>query len=150
MGANAPAKVHLTWLAADAKTIYLAGFKVDEKGRDDEPENPARVRRIEASTGKWLDELVIAEKKDAKKSMIIQSVMLGNAEVVVLSSTADDDKGFEGVGQLVGYRVSCFKGGEVRAQWSKDFPSAGKTGRDGAALLWSARAPDKFVPIFNI
>ena len=144
--ATAPEKIHLSWLTANSKVVYLAGYTVNEKNEEAQAESPLRVRRLDLASGKSLEDLVIANKADRKKNHSLQNVLASDGRVVVLSASTDDDRGFEGVGQLVPYRVTCFKDGEARPLWSKTFPSAGKTARDDAALLWAARAPEKVQP----
>ena len=135
--------VQLVWIAADAKTVYLAGYKSEEKSQHERPEAPARVRRLEIASGKWLGDLVVGGKLEPTQTEMIETVLVGKGHVVILSTTVDDDKGFAGVGQLIRYRVSCFKEGEVRPLWSKTFTSAGKVARSGVALLWAVRAPEQ-------
>jgi len=97
-------------------------------------------------SGKWLDELPLDSKPEAKQTQSIQALLPGDGQAVVLTATTDDDRGLEGTGQLISYQVNCFKAGETRPLWSKSFPSAGKVARPGVGLLWAARAPDKVQP----
>ncbi len=143
--AEAPDDLQLVWLEADSKVIYFAGLEVKGDKQIDMSGKPARVRRLAIDSGKWLDEIVL-DKPRAKEVELVESLVSDHGKVVILSAIRDDDKGFEGEGELVGYRVSCVNAGESRSLWTKAIASAGKVGRPGAALLWSARAPEKVRP----
>jgi hypothetical protein len=116
----------LAWLAADDKVIYLAG--------------PLRVRRLETATGKWLDDLILNERPEAKENESIISALANGTHVIVLTAKADDK------GQLDFFQVHSFKAGETKPIWSSKFQSAGKTASPGAFLLAAARPPAKAQP----
>src|SRR6516164_56555 len=42
--ATAPEKIHLSWLTANSKVVYLAGYTVNEKNEEAQAESPLRVR----------------------------------------------------------------------------------------------------------
>jgi len=142
---QSPDETRLVWLGADEKVAYFAGYTV-QMSNCMRPDSPCRARRLELQSGKWLDELPLDNKPEAKQTESIQGLLTGSSQVVVLTATTDDDKGLEGVGQVVSYHVICFKAGETRPLWSKTFPSAGKVARADAVLLSTAGAPDKVQP----
>jgi hypothetical protein len=144
--ATAPGATNLVWLAADARFIYLAGYRKDKDSENERSDTPLRVRRIETASGKWLDDLPVNGKVDPGQTETIQAALVNAAHVVVLTVTTKEDTGWAGAGQLVSYRVSCFKPGETRSLWSKTFPSVGELARPGAILLWAARSPEKIQP----
>jgi hypothetical protein len=144
--AKAPDETELAWLGADDKFIYFSGYKSEKKSEDWRPESPLRVRRLELDSGKWQSDLPVAGKPGPKEAESIQAALTNGARVVVLTATTNDDKGFEGVGQMISYHLSCFKVGEVGLLWSKTIPSAGNKARPGVALLWAAGAPAKVQP----
>jgi hypothetical protein len=143
--AEAKPELQLVWLGTDAKVIYLAGIEPNNDKLVEKSGVSAKINLLEVESGKWLEELVL-EKPEAKEIERVEALEVSNNQVVVLSAIRDNDKGFEGEGNLLRYRVSFFKDGGTRPLWSKTYTSAGVVARDGAALLWSSRSPEKARP----
>ena len=138
--AKAPDDIVLAWLAADDKAIYLAGYQRDKNTRRYKPESPARVRRLDPASGKWLDDL----KLEVKANEGVEGVLTGNGRVAVLTVAGDEPDAKPD--QAGAYRVSYFDAGATKARWSKSFASAGKLASPGVFLLAAARMPDKVQP----
>jgi hypothetical protein len=94
--AKAPAGLRLAWSAADEGTIYLLGYDVDKKTESLRPESPARVRRLDRASGKWLEALPIGGKPGPKQSEGVTAVLPGGGRVLVLTATTDRDDRWEG------------------------------------------------------
>jgi hypothetical protein len=131
---------HLVWLASDETAIYFAGFTRSKDSKDYLPDSPARIRRLDHASGKWLEDLAVGGKVGEKEQETIADVVGAKDCVTVLTVVTDQDR------QLAAYRIWCFRPGETRPLWSKSFPSAGKLARPGAFLLFSTGSPEKAVP----
>jgi hypothetical protein len=138
---DVPADTALIWLASDEQAIYLAGFQTDKKSGRYRPESPARVRRLEPTTGKWLADLEL----DARPGEGVEAVLTGNGTVMGLTISDDEPRRKE-ADKPGGHRVSAFDAGATKARWSKSFASAGALARPGVMLLAASRMPDKVRP----
>lgn len=138
--AKVPDDTALVWLDADDKAIYLAGYQRDKNTQRYKPESPARVRRLDPASGKWLDDLEL----EVKPNEGVEGVLAGNGRVAVLTVAGDEPDAK--ADQAGAYRVSCFDAGATKARWSKSFASAGKLASPGVFLLSAARMPDKVQP----
>jgi hypothetical protein len=141
--ASAPKDVRLAWRAADDQVVYLSGFVADKAGGF-RPEQPAKVRRLDARSGKWLTDLPVTGTPGPKQTEHVEAVLLGDGRVFVLTASEDPDEG-RGA-RLAGYRVTAFKTGADKSAWARSFPSAGELEQPGVMLLWAARSPDRTHP----
>lgn len=142
--AKAPAGKQLFWLGASDTTAYVIFDREDDE--DDgkkQPPVPAKVSRLDLVSGQWLDDLSVSGPQDPKREEMVTGVLPADGHVFVLVTV----NATNGVDSKEGsYRVVCFKTGEVKPIWTKDFKSAGALPRPTAFLLFAARSPDKVTP----
>jgi hypothetical protein len=146
-----PEVQRVAFLAADDNTAYFLGYFPRKDGALEyvEAEDPPQVRRLELSTGKWLKPLVLgkSEKKDVQVLESVESVLADGKRVVIFATLVDNDPKSRTRGDLLFYRVACFKAGETKPLWDKTFEAAGARPRPGVALLWSSQRPNAASPV---
>jgi len=113
---------YLHWLAADNRTAYLVGYKVDTNGLFKGYEDPARLRRLDLKTGKWLSDLpVCPEAAGQQPAKSVLGVLAGSNVVAVLTSLGKGQRDEDGGQTTDGYEVRFFRGNDNKPLWSKRF-----------------------------
>jgi hypothetical protein len=138
--------IELAWLRDEKGIGYVAGLKPAGKNRDEIPETPLVVRRIDLTTGKWLDPLPIepdGKVMDAKSIEEIGDVLPRGSTVVILTHVKRETGELHVPFQNVAYRVVGFKDG--KHAWSATFKASGELPRLGVAL-WASRRPETANP----
>jgi len=125
----------LAWLASDAKTVYMAARDAGEEALE--------VRRIDASTGQWVDPLRIptGEKKDKTAEQACAAIADKDG-LTVLTARVVRDRSSHDNGTMLAYRVTRFASGKAEPAWSQEYQSAGPREHPGAFLLSSPSQPD--------
>jgi hypothetical protein len=129
-----PADVELHWLGASDKVIHFAAFK------DDLEETPARIRRLDRATGKWLDDLVFDVKLEPKERIRVVDLQFDQDRVAAfttLGMPGDNDR----TDRRIAYHVHLFDAKSTKPAWSKRFDAAGRLPYTAGYLL-AARRPD--------
>lgn len=118
------------------RVAYLVGYQKGLEGREGIPDSPARLRRLDLGTGKWLADLPVGGPAE-KRSIL--AVLTGEGQVVVLDALEMERPDWHPVAES--YQVSSFREGESKPAWIRSFPSTGSSPRAGG-LLRARREPE--------
>jgi ankyrin repeat protein len=137
---TSPDRASLDWVAASGDVAYFVGYRQDPATGRAVPDSPARLRRLDLKTGKWLGDLQVqGDERAGPGKRHVLAVIIGEGLVLVLDCLAKENPDGR-VDSPVAYELSCFPEGQSAVSWVKSFPSTATRPYTGG-FLWAPRRP---------
>lgn len=135
--ARADNGLHLHWLAAGKTVAYLIAYKTDEDGAFDGYESPARLRRLDLGTGKWLPDAPIDARNGSEHKLDgILGVLPADDGVFVLTSLTKRQPDKPDEDAVVAYEARRVRDGSDKPVWTKTLPCDGGERPYTGGFVW--------------